>query len=147
MNLHLVEILLVEDDAQDAELTIHKLKKFGLANDLLHVWNGGEALDFIYAKGKYFGIRKMEEKPKLILMDIKMPGSTGIEVLEIIKSDKRTSLISVIMLTSSNESPEIKKCFKLGADGYMVKPMDIRRLLHSINHLDISWLYQDQSRI
>jgi two-component system response regulator len=104
-----IEILLVEDNPTDAEMTIHVLRKNNLANKLLHVKDGAEALDFIFAEGVYTD-RQVEQKPRLILMDLKMPKVNGIEVLENIKADERTKKIPVVILTSSKEDPDISKC-------------------------------------
>ena len=114
MSLNLIDVLLVEDSINDAELTIRELKKNNMADSLAHVKDGEEALDFIFATGKYAGSRSIHYLPKVILLDIQMPKVNGIEVLEKIKADSRTSAIPVVILTSSNESPDIKKCYKLG---------------------------------
>jgi two-component system response regulator len=118
-----VEILLVEDNASDAEMTINALKKSGLANKLLHVKDGAAALDFIFAEGEYTG-RGMENKPKVILLDLKMPKVDGIEVLQRLRADERTKSIPVVMLTSSQEDPDIKKSYDLGVNSYVVKPVE-----------------------
>src|SRR5476649_2130586 len=102
-----VEILLAEDNASDAEMTIAALKKNGLANKLLHVKDGAAALDFLFAEGEYAD-RNIENKPKVILLDLKMPKVNGIEVLQRIRTDERTKNIPVVMLTSSKEDPDIK---------------------------------------
>src|SRR5882724_3276338 len=113
MDYNSVEILLVEDNLEDAELTIRGLKKHNLANNLVHVENGEEALDFIFATGKFANKRDIDFAPKLILLDIQMPKVNGIEVLEKIKSDASTKSIPVVILTSSKEDPDIKKCYAL----------------------------------
>lgn len=110
MNLNSVELLLVEDNTHDAELAIRELKKHNLANNLYHVKDGEEALDFIFATGKYAGSRDVKFPPKLVLLDIHMPKVNGIEVLEKIKSDEQTKSTPVVILTSSKEDPDIKKC-------------------------------------
>src|ERR1700741_743238 len=103
MDLNLVEVLLVEDNVTDAELTIRELKKHNMTNNLVHVKNGEEALDFIFATGKYSGTRNVQYPPKVILLDIQMPKVNGIEVLQRIKSDPLTRSTPVVILTSSKE--------------------------------------------
>src|SRR5664279_2002760 len=112
-----VEVLLVEDNISDAETTIRALRKSHLANHLLHLKDGAEALDFLFAEGIYSG-REIKSTPKVILLDIKMPKVDGKEVLMKIKSDPRTDKIPVVMLTSSREDPDIKECYGLGVNGY-----------------------------
>ncbi|HWY10440.1 MAG TPA: response regulator, partial [Bacteroidia bacterium] len=118
-----IEILLVEDNMSDAELTIRALKKNNLANKLVHLKDGAEALDFIFAHGQ-FSERKVENGPKVILLDLKMPKVNGIEVLKKIKADERTKKIPVVVLTSSKEDPDIQECYRLGVNSYVVKPVD-----------------------
>lgn len=139
-----VEILLVEDNFDDAELTIAELKKHNMANNLIHVADGEEALEFIFATGKYAGQRTIESSPKLILLDIKMPKVDGIEVLEKIKSDKRTKRIPVVILTSSKEDPDIRKCYNLGANSYIVKPVGFDGFAKAIMNLGFYWLLLNQ---
>src|ERR1043165_7946097 len=110
-----VQILLVEDNSSDAEMTIRALKKNNLANQLFHVKDGAEALDFIFSEGKYEGNDGIQ-KPKVILLDLKMPKVNGIEVLRRIKSDERTQKIPVVVLTSSKEDPDIQTCYNLGVN-------------------------------
>ena len=116
MNLNLVEILLVEDNISDAELTIRELNKFNMANNLFHAKNGEEALDFIFATGKFASLRDVLSTPKVVLLDIQMPKVSGIEVLQKIKVDPRTKSMPVVVLTSSRESPDVQKCYALGAN-------------------------------
>jgi two-component system response regulator len=134
-----IQILLVEDSASDAEMTINALKKNNLANKLLHVKDGAEALDFIFAEGKYAN-RKIEDKPRVILLDLKMPKVNGIEVLERIKSDERTKTIPVVMLTSSKEDPDIKKCYELGVNSYVIKPVEFDEFQKAISSLGLFWM-------
>ncbi len=137
-------ILLVEDSASDAEMTINALKKNNLANRLFHVRDGAEALDFLFAEGNY-SERKMEDKPKLILLDLKMPKVNGIEALEKIKSDERTKRIPVVMLTSSKEDPDIKKCYDLGVNSYVVKPVEFEEFQKVISNLGLFWMITNQA--
>ncbi|MFY7838949.1 MAG: response regulator [Lacibacter sp.] len=134
-----VEILLVEDNIDDAELTIREMKKHNLANELFHVKDGAEAMDYIFGKGVYEG-RVVEQRPKLILLDIQMPKLNGIEVLEAIKTDERTKTIPVVMLTSSKEDPDIKRCYELGANSYIVKPVNFEAFTAAIKTLHYYWL-------
>ena len=140
MSVNLIEVLLVEDNSNDAELTIRELKKNNMADNLAHVKDGEEALEFIFATGKYAGSRDLHYLPKVILLDIQMPKVNGIEVLEKLKADPRTSAIPVVILTSSNESPDIKKCYKLGANSYIVKPVNFSEFTQVIRNLGLYWL-------
>jgi two-component system response regulator len=144
MNHNSIDILLVEDNPNDAELTINELKEHNMANNLFHAKDGEEALEFIFATGKYAGQREVENYPKLILLDIKMPKVDGIEVLEKIKSDNRTKNIPVVILTSSKEDPDIKQCYGLGANSYIVKPVNFDGFAQSIKNLGFYWLLLNQ---
>jgi len=134
-----VEILLVEDNPNDAELAIRALKKQNLGNNLIHVEDGAEALDFIYGTGNYTG-RNTNNVPKVILLDLKLPKVGGIEVLEKVKADPRTKMIPVVVLTSSAEDPDIKKCYELGANSYIVKPVQFDNFAKTIANLGLYWV-------
>ena len=138
-----VEILLAEDNMNDAELTIRALKQNNLANKLVHVKDGAEALDFIFAQGDYSN-RKVENGPKVVLLDLKMPKINGIEVLRKIKSDERTKKIPVVVLTSSKEDPDIRVCYALGVNSYVVKPMKFESLVKVLSDLGLYWLLLNQ---
>jgi len=144
MNPNSVEILLVEDNITDAELTIRELKKHHMANNLIHVKNGEEALDFVFATGKYAGTREIQYTPKVILLDIQMPKVNGMEVLQKIKSNPKTRAIPVVVLTSSKESPDIQKCYDLGANSYIVKPVNFEGFAQAIKNLGFYWLLINQ---
>lgn len=144
MNHNSVDVLMVEDNINDAELAIRELKKHRMANNLFHVYDGEEALDFIFATGKYAGIRDVAHPPKLILLDIQMPKVNGIEVLEKIKSDDRTRATPVVILTSSKEDPDIKSCYELGANSYIVKPVNFEGFADAIKNLGFYWLLLNQ---
>lgn len=144
MTTNLVEILLVEDNLTDAELTIRELKKHNMANNLVHVKNGEEALDFIFATGPYKDTRDVALPPKVMLLDIQMPKVNGIEVLEKIKADPRTRGMPVVILTSSKENPDIQKCYALGANSYIVKPVNFESFAQSIKNLGFYWLLLNQ---
>jgi len=132
-------LLLVEDNKSDAMLTIRALKKHHLANNLIHLKNGSEALDFLFAKGAYLN-RDMEEKPKVIFLDIKMPKVSGLEVLRIIKNDERTKLIPVVMMTSSKQDKDILESHHLGANSYVVKPVGFENFSKTIADLGFYWM-------
>ncbi|MCX2452105.1 response regulator [Pedobacter sp. PLR] len=144
MSYHNIEILFVEDSADDAALTIRALKKGGVTNKLQHVINGAQALDFLYCKGD-FAARSNKEFPKLILLDLKMPKISGVQVLEKIKSDPNLKAIPVVMLTSSNEGPDIEKCFSLGANSYIVKPVDSDNFFKAVKEIGLYWMVLSQS--
>lgn len=143
MENNYVEILLVEDNDYDAELTIHALKKGNVANNIVRLSNGAEALDFIFAKGQYEA-RNRNIKPKLILLDLKMPKVDGLEVLEALKGNEETKIIPVVMLTSSKENPDIKKCYELGVNSYIVKPVDMSGFVESIKNSGMYWMLVNQ---
>jgi two-component system response regulator len=144
MDPNSVEVLLVEDNSTDAELTIRELRKHNMANSLVHVKNGADALDFIFGTGTYEGARDVSHIPKVILLDIQMPKINGIEVLEKIKNDPRTKSIPVVILTSSKENPDIKKCYDLGANSYIVKPVNFESFADAIKNLGFYWLLLNQ---
>ena len=139
MNIDEIEILLVEDNPGDAELTIRALKKENLANKLVHLTDGAEAIDFLFGTGQY-SHRRMENAPRVILLDLKMPKVGGLEVLEKIKSDDRTKKIPVVILTSSAEDPDIKRCYALGANSYIVKPVEFHNFSKTVSDLGLYWL-------
>lgn len=145
MNPNSVEILLVEDNLTDAELTIRELKKHNMANNLIHLKDGEEALDFLFATGKYADTREIQYRPKVILLDIQMPKVTGIEVLEKIKTDPKTRSVPVVILTSSKENPDIQKCYDLGANSYIVKPVNFDGFAQAIKNLGFYWLLLNQA--
>jgi len=134
-----IEIVLVEDNPDDANLTIRALKKQNLANRLIHLKDGEEALDFFYGKGAYEG-RDINNVPKVVLLDLKMPKINGIEVLEKMKSEENTRAIPVVVLTSSAEDPDIEKCYKLGANSYIVKPVKFDDFTNAVVDLGLYWM-------
>lgn len=139
MNCNSIEILLIEDNIDDAILTLRALKKGGLKNTIFHVKDGAEALDFMYCKGAY-AMRNMHEHLKLILLDLKMPKLSGIEVLEKFKSDPEFKIIPIVILTSSKEDPDIKRCYELGANSYIVKPVESDNFFQTIKDLSFYWM-------
>ncbi len=138
-----VEILLIEDNPHDAEMTIRALKKNNLVNNIVHLEDGAEALDFIFGTGIYEN-RNTDIKPKVILLDLKMPKINGIEVLRKIKANDNTKKIPVVVLTSSKEDPDIKLCYELGANSYIAKPVGFENFTKSISDLGFYWLLLNQ---
>jgi len=134
-----VEILLVEDNPDDAELTIRAIKKHNLANKLFWVKDGEEALEFIFACGAYTQ-RKDEMHPKVILLDLKLPKVDGLEVLREIRSNEKTKPIPVVILTSSKEEQDVIDSYELGVNSYIVKPVDFDKFLETVSELGLYWL-------
>jgi two-component system response regulator len=143
MNQTEIEILLVEDNMNDAELTIRALSKSKIANHLVHVKDGASALEFLFGTGEFEG-RNVSNLPKLILLDLKMPKVDGIEVLRIIKSNELTKKIPVVVLTSSRENPDIKHSYELGANSYIVKPVDFDGFMKAVTEIGCYWLLHNQ---
>jgi two-component system, response regulator len=138
-----VEILLVEDNPADVELTLRALKKNNIANRVEVAGDGEEALDFIFARGKY-SERRIESLPKLILLDLKLPKIGGLEVLKEIKGNPRTRVIPVVILTSSKEEKDIVESYSLGVNSYIVKPVDFSKFVDSVRDLGMYWLLINQ---
>jgi two-component system response regulator len=138
-----VDILLVEDNPQDAELTIRALKKSNLANRLITVEDGAEALDFLFCRGKY-ATRDVGHPPKVVLLDLKLPKVSGLEVLRALKQDEKTRAIPVVIVTSSREDPDIKTAYSLGANSYVVKPVDFDAFAEAVSSLGLYWLLVNQ---
>ncbi|UII26590.1 response regulator [Fulvivirga maritima] len=140
MDTELVELLLIEDNHHEAELTIRNLKKSKLANNMLHIDDGEEALDFMFNEGQYSFNEGKVFNPKLILLDLKLPKISGIEILRKIKKDPRTQNIPVVILTSSNEVPDIDTCYNEGANSYIVKPVNFNDFSKLIGDLGMYWI-------
>ena len=138
-----VEILLVEDNPHEAQLTIRSLKKHNLANHLYHVDDGAEALDFIFGREKYAG-QPIAHTLKIILLDLKLPKVDGLEVLKAIKSDDRTRAIPVVVLTSSKEEQDIVASYKLGVNSYIVKPVQFESFAKAVADLGMYWMFHNQ---
>jgi len=133
-----VEILLVEDNPNDVELTLRALQKQNLSNKVFVVKDGAEALDFMFATGAY-SQRKIEKRPRVILLDLKLPKVDGIEVLRRIKADSRTNQVPVVMLTSSQEARDVLDSYNLGVNSYIVKPVDFSNFVHAVSQLGVYW--------
>jgi two-component system, response regulator len=132
-----VEVLLIEDNPDDAELTIRVLKKNNLANNLVHLQDGEEALEFLFAKGN-------NNIPKLVLLDLKMPKVDGIEVLRKIKEDEQKKIIPVVILTSSKEERDVIASYNLGVNAYVVKPVEFEKFVEAVANLGLFWLILNQ---
>ncbi len=143
MNENAVEILLVEDNPNDVELTLHTFKKNHISNHIQIVRDGAEALEFIFCTGAYAD-RSMQNPPKVILLDLKLPKVNGLEVLRRIKADPRTQAIPVVVLTSSREEPDIAQSYRLGVNSYIVKPVDFQNFTEAVNQIGFYWLLLNQ---
>ncbi len=140
---NLVEILLVEDNPNDLELTLHALKRNHLANHIEVVRDGAEALEFIFGTGAYTH-RRVEDTPKVILLDLKLPKVDGMEVLQRVKTDPRTRTIPVVVLTSSREERDVVESYQLGVNSYIVKPVDFEQFTEAVRNLGLYWLLLNQ---
>jgi two-component system, response regulator len=145
MGNHEVEILLVEDNPNDAELTLRALRKNNLANSVVHAKDGAEALDFIFGTNGN-GDRAVENKPKVILLDLKLPKVDGIEVLARLKSDARTKTIPVVVMTSSREDSDLARCYDLGANSYIVKPVEFESFVRAVSEMGFYWLLLNETQ-
>ncbi len=134
-----VEILLVEDNPSDAELTSRALKKKNLIERVYHVKDGAEAISFIFAEGEFAGEFKVN-LPKLILLDLKMPKVNGLEVLRKIRADDRTKMIPVVILTSSKEARDIAEAYKLGANSFIEKPLEFDKYMSAVSEIANYWM-------
>jgi len=136
---NVIEILLVEDNPSDAELTLHALQKSRLANKIQLVRDGEEALDFLFCRGP-FAARRFDQAPRLILLDLKLPKVDGLQVLNQVKSDSRTKPIPVIILTSSKEERDLVSSYKLGVNSYIQKPVNFAEFQTVVEQLGMYWL-------
>jgi len=138
-----VEILLVEDNPNDEELTLRSLKKNNVSNQIHVVRDGAEALDFLFGKGAYSG-RSLRDGPKVILLDLKLPKVDGLEVLRHIKHDAQARKIPVVILTSSKEERDIVESYQLGVNSYIVKPVDFAQFTDAVRQLGLDWMLLNQ---
>ena len=139
-----VEILLVEDNAEDAELTLRALRKRNLANHMHWVRDGEEALDYLFCRGQYAG-RDATRPPKLVLLDIKMPKVDGIEVLRQLKADSLLRSIPVVVMTSSNEEQDVLESYRLGVNSYIVKPVGFEAFLETVAKIGLYWVLTNRA--
>jgi len=139
----IVEILLVEDNPNDVELTLHALEKNHFSNPVHVVRDGAEALDYIYGSGEYSG-RDVNHQPRVILLDLKLPKIDGLEVLRRLKADPATAMIPVVVLTSSREERDIIESYKLGVNSYITKPVDFEQFNAAVQTLGMYWLLLNQ---
>jgi DNA-binding response OmpR family regulator len=137
MNDKLGRILIVEDDPNDVELTLTALEEYNLANEVVVVGNGADALDYLYCRGKFAG--RSGENPAVMLLDLKLPKVDGLEVLKQVKSDERMMMIPIVVLTSSREEKDMVASYKLGVNAYVVKPVDFHEFVNAIRELGIFW--------
>jgi CheY-like chemotaxis protein len=138
-----VDLLLVEDNPSDAELTIRALRKCNLANNLHHVKDGAEALEFLFGEGAYAG-RKVGNGPAVVLLDLKLPKVDGLEVLRRLRADERTRTVPVVILTSSKEERDIVGSYRLGVNSYVVKPVEFDKFAKAVSELGLYWLLLNQ---
>jgi CheY-like chemotaxis protein len=138
-----VEILLVEDSPQDLELTLRALAKAHLSNRIEVARDGAEALEFIFCEGPHAD-RKIENGPRVILLDLKLPKVDGLEVLKRVKGDARTRMIPVVVLTSSKEQRDVVESYQLGVNSYIVKPVNFEGFAHAVQELGLYWVLLNQ---
>jgi CheY-like chemotaxis protein len=135
-------ILLVEDNSYDAEMTLVALSEHHLSNEVVHVTDGEEALDYLYARGKFHG--RAAGNPIVILLDLKMPKMDGLEVLQVIKADAALRMIPVVMLTSSREEQDLVRSYALGVNAYVVKPVDFQRFVEAVKQVGAFWTVHNE---
>ena len=138
-----IEILLVEDNPNDEELTLYALKKNNVTNHIQVVRDGAEALEYLFCTGAY-AHRRIDNTPKVILLDLKLPKVDGLEVLERIKTDERTRILPVVVLTSSQEERDIVESYQLGVNSYIVKPVDFEQFVEAVRQLGLYWMLLNQ---
>jgi CheY-like chemotaxis protein len=138
-----VDVLLVEDSPADVELTLRALQRARLANPMFIVRDGAAALEFLFRSGAYAD-RAGADPPKVIFLDLKLPKVSGLEVLGRLKADPRTREIPVVILTSTAEGPDIREAYRLGANSYLVKPVDFEKFLEAVAHAGLYWLLQNK---
>ena len=138
-----VDILLVEDSPEDAELTLHALRKHNLANRIFWARDGEEGLDFLFCRGTHSG-RSFQQTPKVVLLDLKLPKVDGLEVLRLLKNDPRTKAIPVVILTSSREESDVVRGYRNGANSYVQKPVDFDQFREAVRQLGLYWLVTNE---
>jgi len=138
-----IEILFIEDNPYEAELTIRNLKKYNLANNLKHIDDGAEAVDYIFNKGVYAN-SEHSGRPRLILLDLKLPKVSGLEILRLLKANEGTKAIPVVVLTSSKEDKDVIESYELGVNSYIVKPVNFESFSKAITDLGMYWMILNQ---
>ncbi|MFV1883169.1 MAG: response regulator [Balneola sp.] len=138
-----VEILLVEDSDQDAELSIRALKKSNVINNIVRLKNGEEALEFLFGEGE-FEHRSIKNQPKVVLLDLKMPKVDGLEVLKALREREETKELPVVILTSSKEEQDLVKSYKLGVNSYIVKPVEFSSFTKAVSDIGLYWVLLNQ---
>jgi two-component system response regulator len=136
---NMVEILLVEDNPRDAELALHALNEYHITNNIILVRDGAEALDFLFGTGRYAD-RNLNNQPRVILLDLKLPKIDGLEVLRQVKADARTRIIPVVVMTSSQEDRDVIEAYQLGVNSYIVKPVDFAQFSESMRQIGMYWM-------
>jgi two-component system, response regulator len=131
-----IEILLVEDNPNDVELALHSFKRYNITNQILVARDGAEALDYLFGRSDPTN----ESLPKVVLLDLKLPKVDGLEVLEAIRANPKTHSLPVVVLTSSHDDRDIEECYRLGANSYIVKPVDFQQFTESVRQLGMYWL-------
>jgi len=139
MNSGNTEILIVEDNPNDAQLTMRSLKKNNLANHIMHVSDGQTAVDYLFGEAEYQG-RNVLDQPKVVLLDLKLPKLNGLQVLARIRGDARTKMLPVVILTSSQQESDLIESYKLGANSYIVKPVEFENFAKSVQEVGLYWL-------
>lgn len=136
----LVEVLLIEDTPTDAELALRALKKRGLGNKVIWLKDGAEAVDFLFGTGAYSGRDVVNNRPKVVLLDLRLPKLSGIEVLRRVKADPRTHSIPIVVVTSSREEVDLEECYRLGVNSYITKPVEFDEFAKVVGELGLYWL-------
>lgn len=139
-----VQILLVEDNLHDIELTLHALKQSNVTNRIEVVRDGEEALDFLFHRGVYTS-NAPEPRPRLVLLDLKLPKVDGLEVLKVMKSDPRTRVIPVVVMTASREERDLLASYELGVNSYIVKPVDFDKFIEAVKQVGLYWLLLNEA--
>ncbi len=143
MNKSIVDILLVEDNPFDAELTLRALKETKILNKVQVLTDGEEAINYLFSLGEYTG-RDFNINPKVVFLDLKLPKVDGLEVLKRVKEDERTKSIPIVIVTSSKQERDVVKSYKLGANSYIVKPVDSEKFIEAIKEIGLYWLILNQ---
>lgn len=144
MSTNAIEILLVEDDPDDASLTMRALRKHNLAENIELVTDGAQALDFLFSKGDYAAREASAPAPKVVFLDLKLPKINGLQVLRELKGNDRLRTVPVVVLTSSSEERDLREAYQLGVNSYIVKPIDFQQFLGAVGEMGLYWLFLNQ---